>query len=191
MSNGTTPAILGLLTWGPMTGYELKNTLESSVSNFWSESFGQIYPELRRLAENGLVTSANEGEETGKSRRRYAITEAGRAALRNWLAEPPKHRPPRNELLLKVFFARQGELNDVANHVEETKKIYVHLLAVIKNKKETLKNKFQGHPALPFWLMTIRNGELSYAATIAWCDEAIEELKHQQISATASSARTP
>ena len=191
MANGTTPAILGLLTWAPMTGYELKNTLESSVSNFWSESFGQIYPELRRLAESGLVTSESEGEETGKSRRRYAITETGRAVLRTWLAEPPKHRPPRNELLLKIFFARQDDLNEVINHVEETKKVYGNRLAIIRTKKEALEKKFQGHPALPFWLMTIRNGELSYAATIAWCDEAIEELKHQQISVTASSARTP
>lgn len=187
MANGTTPAILGLLTWGPMTGYELKSTLESSVGNFWSESFGQIYPELRRLAENGLVTSSSEGEETGKSRRRYAITEAGRDALKNWLAESPKHRPPRNELLLKIFFARQGNLDDVVGYVEETRRLYMSRQAALEKKEDALKVKFQGHPALPFWLMTIRNGKYSYAATVAWCDETIEELKKQQISVIASS----
>ena len=182
MANGTTPAILGLLTWGPMTGYELKSTLESSVSNFWSESFGQIYPELRRLEQTGLVTSTSEGEETGKSRRRYAITEAGRGALKTWLAEPPKPRPPRSELLLKIFFARQGNIEEIIAHVKETKYAYMSKLATLEKKSEALKNKFQRNPALPFWLMTIRNGQVSYTAAIDWCNETIDELKKQQIA---------
>lgn len=186
MANGTTPAILGLLTWGAMTGYELKSTLESSVGNFWSESFGQIYPELRRLEQNGLVTSASEGEETGKSRRRYAITEAGRGTLKTWLAEPPKPRPPRSELLLKIFFARQGNIEDILKHVEDAKQAYISKKTALEKKTGVLKSKFKKNPALPFWLMTIRNGQLSYAATIDWCDETIEELKKQQIAVLAS-----
>jgi len=181
MSNGTTPAILGLLSWKPMTGYELKSALDSSVSNFWSESFGQIYPELQRLAGQGLVTSAGEGEGTGKTRRRYAITEAGREVLKSWLAEPPKHRPPRSELLLKIFFASQGDLAEIIKHVEESKRIYSDKLAAIQNKADALEKKYPSHPDLPFWLITLSNGRYSYAATIAWCDETIEALNNGRI----------
>ena len=52
--NRTTHAILGFLTWGPMSGYEIRKRVEESIGNFWSVSFGQIYPELRRLEAEGL-----------------------------------------------------------------------------------------------------------------------------------------
>ena len=191
MSNGTTPAILGLLGWKPMTGYELKTALDGSVSNFWSESFGQIYPELRRLAEQGLVTSTGEGEDSGKLRRRYAITARGREVLKNWLAEPPKHRPPRSGLLLKVFFASQGDMGEIIKHVEQARRIYADKLAAIKSKEDALKTTYPSHPDLPLWLITLSNGRHSYAATIAWCDETIETLNNQQNSAIASPGRTP
>jgi DNA-binding PadR family transcriptional regulator len=175
MAGRTGTVILGLLTSRPMTGYELKTAVENSTGNFWSESFGQIYPELRQLTERGLIEATD--EEEGRSKRRYAITAAGQEVLRDWLAEPPRHNPPRDELLLKIFFARHGDLGQVIGHVAEARRICAAKLKALESKERDLKQTYAQAPSLPFWLMTIRNGQLSYAATIAWCDETLAELE--------------
>jgi PadR family transcriptional regulator, regulatory protein AphA len=174
MATGTTPSILGLLARQPMTGYELKSAIEESIGNFWSESFGQIYPELRRLEEQGLVTSQLEGGT--KAKRRYAVTASGREALRAWLAEPPKLRPPRNELLLKLFFGAQADPAQLLDHVEAMKRQYEAHLAKLARRETYLQEKYTGNPGLPFWLITVRNGIFSYQALVEWCDQTIETL---------------
>jgi PadR family transcriptional regulator, regulatory protein AphA len=100
----TAYVILGLLAWWPMSGYDIKATVDASTRNFWAASYGQIYPELRRLAEAGLVEEA--GEPEGARRRTvYRLTAAGRAELREWLAQPARTFEVRDEALLKLFLA--------------------------------------------------------------------------------------
>src|ERR687897_3378928 len=77
--------ILGMLSWRPMSGYDIKSLADHSTRFFWAISYGQIYPELRRLSEAGLV-EADEAE-GGRRRTAYRLTAAGRKALRGWLAE--------------------------------------------------------------------------------------------------------
>src|SRR4051794_41329734 len=96
--------ILGMLGWRPMSGYDVKSVVDHSTRFFWAASYGQIYPELQRLAEAGLV----EGEaEAGSARGRtvYRLTRSGRKALRDWLAEEPRTFEQRDEGLLKLFFS--------------------------------------------------------------------------------------
>ena len=78
----TTDALLGMLTMGETSGYELKQRIEWSIGNFWSESYGQIYLTLKRLEREGLVVSSPGGRAGQKI---YAITEPGRAHLAEWL----------------------------------------------------------------------------------------------------------
>jgi PadR family transcriptional regulator, regulatory protein AphA len=102
--SGTAVVILGLLALRPRSGYEIKQTVDRSTRYFWSASFGQIYPELRRLAKAGLV----EGEDTPTGARRktvYRITAAGRDEFQAWLADPAFGLELRDEGLLKLFFA--------------------------------------------------------------------------------------
>ena len=85
--NSVTPVILGFLSFDPMSGYEIKQRVDGSTRFFWAASYGQIYPELRRLATAGLV----EGESSprgGRQRNVYTLTSAGRASLVEWLAAP-------------------------------------------------------------------------------------------------------
>ncbi len=182
MSNGTAPSILGLLTWWPMTGYEIKSAIEDSVGNFWSESFGQIYPELRRLQEAGLVQSEAEGGENTRSKRRYAITDAGREELRRWLAETPHERPLRNELLLKIFFGLRSSPRELISHVETARDGYAKRLSHIRAKKERITVAQAKNPHLPFWLITMRNGIAQYEALLTWCDQTIEDLERIEAS---------
>src|SRR2546427_2677519 len=107
-TNAVTPVVLGLLSLGPRSGYDIKTVVDRSTRFFWAASYGQIYPELRRLEEAGLI----EGEDDptgGRQRRAYTLTPAGDAALDEWLRsdEEPTYEL-RDEALLKLFFS--GEL---------------------------------------------------------------------------------
>src|SRR5713101_7891444 len=91
-------AVLGMLTMKPMSGYDIRATIAESIAFFWTESYGQIYPTLKRLARDKLVTRRTE-KAGGRERHIYAITAEGRDALADWIAKPAQPRPPRNELL--------------------------------------------------------------------------------------------
>ena len=100
----TGKAILGTLSFGPKTGYEIKSMVDHSTRFFWAASYGQIYPELSRLAEAGLIegTDAPQG---GRKRKEFRLTPAGDEALVEWLDSPPETYEMRHEGMLKVFFA--------------------------------------------------------------------------------------
>jgi DNA-binding PadR family transcriptional regulator len=99
----TARVILGLLAWEPRTGYEIKQVTDRSTRFFWGASYGQIYPELRRLEIAGLVGSREEPR--GRVPRRvYSLTEAGRRALDAWLETADESYEVRDEGLLKLFF---------------------------------------------------------------------------------------
>jgi DNA-binding PadR family transcriptional regulator len=100
----TARVILGLLALGDRTGYDMKQTIDRSTRFFWGASYGQIYPELRRLEAAGLVVSREEPR-GGVQRRAFELTEAGRAELDAWLtADGPDRFEIRDEGLLRLFF---------------------------------------------------------------------------------------
>lgn len=96
-------AILGLLAEGPMTGYEVAKRFEHSLARVWPARSNQIYTEMNRMADAGLI------EEIGRearNARRYAITKGGRTALTEWMLRPvPPEQALRFEPLLKANFA--------------------------------------------------------------------------------------
>jgi len=99
-----TPVILGLLSHAPLSGYDMKAIVDRSTRFFWAGSYGQIYPELRRLEKEGLI----EGEDApngGRTRRVYRLTAAGKKALREWLLGSTTTIEYRDESLLRLFFA--------------------------------------------------------------------------------------
>src|SRR3954470_1786570 len=93
-------ALLGMLTVRPGTGYELAQRFDSSMSNAWYASHSQIYPELARLQEAGMVEVVGEG---ARRSRTYAVTEAGREELRTWMLESEPNRSQRNETAVRWF----------------------------------------------------------------------------------------
>jgi DNA-binding PadR family transcriptional regulator len=97
-------AVLGLLALQPMSGYDIKNTVDRSIRSFWAASYGQIYPELRRLEAAGWIegTDAASG---GRTRRVYKLRAEGRHALRDWLHGEDTRIELRDESLLRLFFA--------------------------------------------------------------------------------------
>src|SRR2546423_2491951 len=76
--------ILGMIASGKQTGYDIKQLVDKSTRHFWAASYGQIYPELRKLEEQGLVRGTSEPS-GGRARTVYELTSAGHAALERWL----------------------------------------------------------------------------------------------------------
>ena len=101
----TARVILGMISLGNRTGYDIKRVVDHSTRHFWAASYGQIYPELSRLEEAGLVSGRPEPS-GGRARTVYELTDKGRDALRGWLAseEEPTYEL-RDEGMLKLFFS--------------------------------------------------------------------------------------
>ncbi len=117
-SSSSQEVLLGLLTVEPMSGYDLGQSIRASIGFFWNESYGQIYPNLKKLAAAGLVTAKTEKQKGKPDRQVYSITPSGRARLEKWLAVEPQPEVPRNELLLKLFFGTQAGPETVIGYVE-------------------------------------------------------------------------
>jgi PadR family transcriptional regulator AphA len=105
----TARVILGMLTLGKRTGYDIKQLVDKSTRHFWAASYGQIYPELRRLQQIGLVVGRPEPS-GGRARVVFELTDAGQRALRGWLeAGDESLFELRDEGMLKLFFSDAGE----------------------------------------------------------------------------------
>lgn len=102
--SATAYVILGMLNREPLSGYEIKAKVDNSTRFFWAASYGQIYPELKRLSGAGLVKGAD-SPTGGRKRTVYEITAAGREELVAWLRQSPETFEMRDEGLLKLFFA--------------------------------------------------------------------------------------
>ena len=102
--SATAYVILGFVRNEPRSGYEIKAVVDNSTRFFWAASYGQIYPELKRLSEAGLVTGSD-SPTGGRRRTVYEITADGEEELRAWLRQEPETFEMRDEGLLKLFFA--------------------------------------------------------------------------------------
>jgi DNA-binding PadR family transcriptional regulator len=105
----TSYLVLGLVArHGECTSYEMKRTVSGSIGYFWTFPHSQLYAEPARLADLGLLSE--EQEAAGRKRRTYRLTDAGREALRAWLAEPTDEPTEIRDLaVLKLFFGSQAE----------------------------------------------------------------------------------
>ena len=98
-------AILALLARQPSTGYELSARASRPLGYFWSARHSQIYPELRKLLAQGLVRFTARPGPGPRAKKVYSVTEAGLAALREWVIQPPEPAPSRDDLVLKAYAA--------------------------------------------------------------------------------------
>jgi len=98
-------AILGYLSTGPGTGYDLARQFDTGLGWFWSARHSQIYPELKRLADEGLVTRDATMVSENMDKYTYSITADGVAALRDWASQPPIYPPNRDSERLQLIFS--------------------------------------------------------------------------------------
>jgi len=115
-------ALLALLSAQPMTGYDVTKRFDGSVGYMWQAPHSQIYPELRRMEEAGLLAAEELPRGGAARKRRYSLTDAGLDELQRWVAEPPTYGPERDVARLRTAYLGFGD-GDVARrffhaHVE-------------------------------------------------------------------------
>lgn len=105
-------SILGLLHYQPMHGYRIKEHIEQNFGHMWTINYGQIYPNLKKMKDEALISMNEEicRGEKGPPRKRYTITDKGRAEFQRWLAESPERGMLlRDPFLMRFVFFDFGE----------------------------------------------------------------------------------
>jgi len=169
--------LLGLLTVEPMSGYDLGQSIRASIGFFWNESYGQIYPNLKKLAAAGLVAAKTERQKGKPDRQVYSITPSGREHLKKWLAVEPQSEVPRNELLLKLFFGVQAGPEAVTGYVERMSKRESSYLEKFRQIERELLSQMRRYPDVPYWRMAARFGQLELEAHLRWSEETLTILR--------------
>jgi len=168
---------------GLETGYAMKKHVERNLGYFWNESYGQIYPTLRRLVEEGLATCQHERKPGSRRRNRYTLTPAGWCELRVWLVRPPERRPPRSELLLKLSFGERVPLEACQELLEGHRVVCESDVEFLAKLEAALRGNTRLHRDQPYWLITLRYGRAIREAEVRWCDESLElleKIKHER-----------
>jgi DNA-binding PadR family transcriptional regulator len=177
-NNGRTRnAVLGVLAYGPATGYEIRKLLSETTSHFWKESYGQIYPALEDLRIEGLIEEIAHVT-SGRETRRFAILPAGEAELREWIRGPEiQLKPGRNELLLKLFFARSSDAPYLIPQVES----YHRMIAEVRETYRgfTAEADSDGVPPDARTLIgtTIDYGIAAAEMQMQWCERTLTTLR--------------
>ena len=162
--SATAYVILGMVSKEGRSGYEIKAAVDGSTRFFWAASYGQIYPELKRLSEAGLVAGV-EAPTGGRRRTVYEITTDGEKALRAWLREPPQTYEMRDEGLLKLFFANVLPPEEA---LEIVRAMRAHRLSVSDQLRAM--EPVAAAKEDPFPLMVLRGG-IEFTEWFAdWCE---------------------
>jgi DNA-binding PadR family transcriptional regulator len=162
--------VLGIIAMrGASTPYGLKRFVQLSVGNFWPFPHTQLYAEPKRLAEAGLLEETR--EESGRRRRHYAITEAGRRRLAEWLSEPVATPTEYRDLgLLKLFFAELAEPEAVLALAHEQAAAQRAQLAGYEATLE----RFSDRPELASRVRSAELGARLARAAVEFWDEVVE-----------------
>ncbi len=164
----TAYVILGMVRDEPRSGYEIKALVDGTTRFFWAASYGQIYPELKRLAEQGLV-AGSDAPTGGRRRTVYEITADGEEELKAWLRRPPETYEMREEGLLKLFFAGALEPEEAVEIVRSMRAHRLDANAKLRAMKPTAEEETgEDGDCYP---MLVLEGGLEFTAWFAdWCE---------------------
>lgn len=178
----TSYVLLGLLDDAARSAYELAAFADSSIAHFWPVPRSQLYRELQRLEEIGLVSGTAIAQQRRPDKRVFELTAAGRQALREWLDEPgyPPDRQ-KNGLLVKLFFAGRASPEQATRLLTE----YGTALETSRQDLAAIADRLDGRPDVVFPWLTALYGLRRVEAALGWLEEAGRALD----AATAQSRR--
>ncbi len=163
-------ALLGLLAKRPMSGYDLTKQFDLSVGHSWSARHSQIYPELARLTEAGLIQPT--GENGARGRKTYELTEAGLEQVRRWLVETEPERVTRNEITLRAFFLWLLEPEQARDCLRRERDVARQALG----RLEEIETTFRPHnPTEHAARIALEAGIRQTRAVVEWAEWALEQ----------------
>lgn len=167
-------ALLGVLRFGPATGYEIKKLLTETTAHFWNESFGQIYPTLETLTREGKIEIVSERKSNQRGSKRYRLLEKGEWELRSWIQD---HKvilqPGRNELLLKLFFSRSEDVAFLRPQLNEYREMIEEYLNTFRAFHSEDGSEQLPEDARKLIGTTIDYGIAATEMQIAWCERTL------------------
>jgi DNA-binding PadR family transcriptional regulator len=162
-------AVLGLLTFGERSGYELDKLAARSIGYFWRPAKSKIYEILPRLVDRGFVEAEAVAQEKRPDKQLYRITSAGEEALGGWLESGRgTARVRRDGLLLKLFFASDGNVEALRSQVAARKRGAEEKLETLERIEAEIDREEDFFP-----YVTLLHGLEDARATIAWAERAL------------------
>lgn len=164
-------ALLGALADRPRTGYALLKHFEQSLAYAWPASHSQIYPELARLLDEGLI----EETETGpRNSRTYALTDAGLEEVRRWLRETEPDRRVRSDAALRTFFLWLLEPAEARAQLERERAYWEGLLAELESIRAQPAPTNRKERA---FRLALEGGILTVQARLQWVEWALQQVR--------------
>jgi DNA-binding PadR family transcriptional regulator len=163
--------------------YDLKKAIEKTVGFFYSSSYGNIQPALKKLEKNKHVTVV-EQIINGRNRKEYSITEKGREQFKNWLSQDINIGKIQDEGLLRLFFMteipKKKRIEILENYITRLKEKIVELEIVEKEtKKADVPSQFQ--EAFNYRITTLNFGIEYYQFELNWYEKVIHKIKENQL----------
>jgi len=187
-------AILALLATKPQSGYDIARQMKPPLGFLWQARHGQIYPELARLVQEGLVDFERLDPRAGPPRRVHAITSAGRAELSKWVAIPPQPRPMNDELVVKAFALRKAKAASAIGLLKDQVKVHEHRLAALEQRAAAIEARDSGAPdpssARFGEFAALRRGIGAERDYLAWCRWLQSQLDPEKVSTARSKGRS-
>ncbi len=182
LANKTKYALLGALSIAPMSGYDIKKFSDLSISHFWNENYARIYPVLKEMEREGLVTKTTTYTEGRPPRNVYTVTKKGLKELDEWLLQSVEERPPREELLLKLFFSSNVPAENIIEKIKTEKEKQKKLIEEYDRIQEviTADKNISRQKGWPLWLATVSYGQHNSEAAIKWCNETLRYLERMK-----------
>jgi len=178
-------ALLGLLNHKPMTGYDLKKILDHPIGFFWTAQMSQIYRELNKLGEKGLVKSEIEPQEKRPDRKVYQITKEGQETFLSWLNKFPDRLSElyRSQFLMRIFFSSRIKLDELAFEIKRYKKEMEEQLRYLTKVEQWIKDysrekKFREDAF--YWNLIVKKAYKSIAAGMEWADECLQLIEQKK-----------
>ena len=178
--NHTTYALLGLITAGYRTGYEMKRMIDQSLNHFWKISYGQIYPALRQLTEAGWAAASPALSDKKQDRKEYMITAEGQKRCRAGLKNRSMTSLQKNEFLLKLFFSKEESREKTALKVKEYQQKLEERLEAYKAIEQSILSCSSHSKDREYWLFTLDYGKRTTSAGIEWCEATINRLNGKE-----------
>ena len=171
-------AILGFLSWKPMSGYDLKKVMTSSTSCYWTGNNNQIYTSLIQLQKEGLVSSEIQNQERLPVRKEYTVTEKGFEIFRAWLLSPPEAPVLRNFFLVQLAWGDRLDASELRNLlISYENEIKTQLMMLNETKKRGLLiNPARTDREKYLWDQVTENQIGFYENEFRWAQETREEL---------------
>ena len=170
-------AILGLLDDGPMTGYEIKQFFRNVIKHFWSVSDGQLYPTLKKMHAEGLISLKVVQQDTTANKHVYSVTGKGRRQFETWLREPvSKFEELKEPFVIKVFFFSKLSREEVLWHLRSQLDLHHRVLEEFKGIRDSYEDRVTAYQRLIGDV-----GVLYVEVRILWLARLIEMVEQDQV----------